>query len=675
MKLGILILQYNSVEYTNQLAASIPEAIVIDAGSDPGKQFKGKNRTIRLKKNRGFVPNWNEGIRAVWDEFDSFWLMNNDIEISRDSVERVKHMAKSFDLFTPSYNCWATEIHNKGTGGMRDVGFMEFCAPVISKKVFTDIGLFDEAFSLGYGIEFDFLYQARQKGYRIYCDDGSYFYHFGHKTTGYLLGKSLADHEAIANREKNKVMIAKYGPGWEKKLFEGLNLGSDFGKITIYTTIFGDYTPLKPTVPQNVNVDWICITDNKLIKNPGWQVRQVQRPSRTLHPRYRAKWWKLHPWEVADGITIFIDGSIQVKSDMFAEHCIRNLQSDDLLLYKHMYRGNIQEEVTESMNLKKYKGAPLAEQVNSYLKAGYQDNCLYAGGIMVRRDTEQMRAIMRDWWAENIAWTYQDQLSLPVVLSRHNYKPKVFKEDIINDFFHIFWHDDGDKAPAQPDRGIKTEKKYKVSVIMPVKNDNIQEIRDAIRSLQRQTYQDFEVVIIDDNNGFGTREYLKLLTWDKLRIIQNKGTGLTAALNTGIEAAGGEILIRMDCDDLAKPLMIAEQVKMFNDEKINICGCQIQGFGAATFRTSHPWEVTRDTARLIQTCWITNHPGMAYRAEFIRKYMYNDIFPEDFELWCRILRDGNIIYNNQQVLIDYRAKSGQKGNGYLKTLEKLRLTL
>jgi GT2 family glycosyltransferase len=135
MKLGILILQFNSIQYTEQLCKQIPEAIIIDNGSS--KQANVPNEVIRLDKNYGFTIGWVKGIQAVWDRFDAFWLMNNDISIERSSIDRVKDVLDNdIDIFTPSYNGWALEFHKKEITGLRNVGCIEFCAPIITKKAF-----------------------------------------------------------------------------------------------------------------------------------------------------------------------------------------------------------------------------------------------------------------------------------------------------------------------------------------------------------------------------------------------------------------------------------------------------------------------------------------------------------------------------------------------------------
>lgn len=671
MSLGIFILQYNQTALTANLLKVIPEAIVIDNGSTEDFDF-GKTKIIRHGSNLGFTAGFMKGIWKYLDKYDSFWLMNNDITITREAVEQVKETAKTVDFFTPSYNCWATVMHNK-CEGLRDVGFMEFCAPVISRKVFEVVGLWDSNFSMGYGVEWDFCYRARQKGFKIYVDDRAEFYHIGHRTASKVHG-TLTEYDRLANEEKEKVLFKKYGSEWFKILCEGLDLSMDFGRITVYTSIFGGYAKLKPIKKQNVQVEWACVTDQPM-KASGWKFVCPKFPRKDLHPRMRAKFFKMFPWEAGIlGTSIYIDGSIEVVSEMFVENCIRNLQKD-LLLYKHHFCHSNTDEVRESRKLKKYEAEPLEAQVNEYHRSGFEDKEHYSGGVLVRRDTPEIRKLMADWWHENIKWTFHDQISLPYVLWLNNYKPSVFKESINNEYIKIFWHDDHKPEPvakAVVKPVVKTDEKL-VTVLMPCKINDHEILRDAIRSIQRQIYTNWELLIVDDGCGQFVKSYLRQLTDSRIRVIPNMGVGLPSALNTGIRQAKGWLIVRMDADDIAKPELVRSQVAMMGDK--NVCGCQLEAFGGAVFSTHHPERVDRKTAKSFLNFWFINHPGVAYRADFIRRYMYAEFYPEDYELWVRILKDGETIYNNPKSLMRYRSKGKVQPGDYKQKLEILRKTL
>ncbi len=54
-----------------------------------------------------------------------------------------------------------------------------------------------------------------------------------------------------------------------------------------------------------------------------------------------------------------------------------------------------------------------------------------------------IRALMKNWWWENVKWTFQDQISFPVVCKMMNYQPDTIPgNQYKNSFFKVIWHDD-----------------------------------------------------------------------------------------------------------------------------------------------------------------------------------------------------------------------------------------
>lgn len=218
-RLGKLILHFNTPEMTEQLCRMVPDAIVIDNGSTV-YPYTGTNRCIR-QDNLGFTEGWNRAIKTLWNEFDMFWLMNSDIVIDPQSVKRVEWIAANqleVLFFTPAYNCWIRHCNPLLGKELEEISLMEFTAPVISKKVFEAIGFFDEIFAKGYGVDFDFCYQARRKGLKMYVDHKSCFYHLGHQTIAKHGG--ILQYRLEANREMENGLVAKYGSEYKNLIFE-----------------------------------------------------------------------------------------------------------------------------------------------------------------------------------------------------------------------------------------------------------------------------------------------------------------------------------------------------------------------------------------------------------------------------------------------------------------------
>src|SRR3989339_1903405 len=98
----------------------------------------------------------------------------------------------------------------------------------------------------------------------------------------------------------------------------------------------------------------------------------------------------------------------------------------------------------------------------------------------------------------------------------------------------------------------------KISIVMPVYNCE-GFLRDAIDSVLKQTFTDFELIIVNDASTDNTLSIIK--SYDDLRIaLINRGKlGLTRALNAGIATARGRYIARMDGDDISLPNRFQKQ--------------------------------------------------------------------------------------------------------------------
>lgn len=89
-----------------------------------------------------------------------------------------------------------------------------------------------------------------------------------------------------------------------------------------------------------------------------------------------------------------------------------------------------------------------------------------------------------------------------------------------------------------------------ISVIIPIYNGE-KYIKSLIEMLEKQTYQDFEVVLVDDGSTDGSVNLVKDMIKDnsRYRFYSNRNNGVSWARNFGIEKAKGDYIIFMDCDD------------------------------------------------------------------------------------------------------------------------------
>ena len=261
--------------------------------------------------------------------------------------------------------------------------------------------------------------------------------------------------------------------------------------LYFYTAVYGDHIPLPEF--DTKGFEFRCYTDRKIESNT-WKITTMVGDGTPLHPRLAAKRHKMFPPSLDGDISIWIDASITVTDvHEMVKVCKAALGKRDLALFKHPERDNIYDEAAISIALPKYAGLPLIEQVESYAAEGLpRASGLWAGGVIVRRHTERRVNFENDWWTENEKWSYQDQLSLPYVLWKHDVTPGVIPGSVYKTAFHT-WTPTADPVKPEPDPLPIPTTHPLLSVITPTHNTKW--LADCWTSLKRQTYTNFEWLV------------------------------------------------------------------------------------------------------------------------------------------------------------------------------------
>ncbi|MEX2146034.1 MAG: glycosyltransferase [Candidatus Rokuibacteriota bacterium] len=191
-----------------------------------------------------------------------------------------------------------------------------------------------------------------------------------------------------------------------------------------------------------------------------------------------------------------------------------------------------------------------------------------------------------------------------------------------------------------------------ISVVMPVYNAATT-LPAALDSLTRQTSADWELVAVDDGSTDASGAILDAYAGRdrRLRIVSTPHAGIVAALNTALGVARGQVIARMDADDVCLPDRLERQRRHLEEHpalglvasRVRFGGDRVAGGGYARHVEWTNQQVTHEQislARFVESPLA--HPSVMFRSDVARRwggYASGD-FPEDYELWLRWLEAG-----------------------------------
>ena len=206
----------------------------------------------------------------------------------------------------------------------------------------------------------------------------------------------------------------------------------------------------------------------------------------------------------------------------------------------------------------------------------------------------------------------------------------------------------------------------RVSILLPCRDAGAH-LPEAAASLAAQTWRDWELIAVDDGSTDRTPELLE--EWrardPRVRCLRTAPRGLVAALNAGLERASGEIIARMDADDVAHPERLARQLAWLDANPDHAaCGTRIRYFprsvvhgGALRYERwinglTQPTDLERD---VFVECPIA-HPTLAIRRVALDAACgYRDAgWPEDYDLVLRLWLARLQLANVPEPLLQWR---------------------
>ena len=210
-----------------------------------------------------------------------------------------------------------------------------------------------------------------------------------------------------------------------------------------------------------------------------------------------------------------------------------------------------------------------------------------------------------------------------------------------------------------------------VSVLMPIHGE-APYLEKALESIGFQESVEIELVVVLDrpSSSLKVQTQLLLANLEKTKLLVSPGSGISEALNFGIEHCLGKYVARIDSDDeMTKDRLIRQKLFLDNNPGITCVGTQIikvseknRVLGKSHY-PNNPFLLKRILR--IRNC--VAHPSVMYRRDEVQRIGgYRATFDgaEDYDLWIRFTRKGSIA-NLNEYLTKYRVWNGQETRKYI----------
>jgi glycosyltransferase involved in cell wall biosynthesis len=211
-----------------------------------------------------------------------------------------------------------------------------------------------------------------------------------------------------------------------------------------------------------------------------------------------------------------------------------------------------------------------------------------------------------------------------------------------------------------------------VTILLPARNAE-RTVARAVECLLEGTLREIRVLAVDDGSTDGTRAELERLAARDARVevLDGRGRGLVAALELALARTTSPYVARMDADDEALPRRLEASVATLEEDP-SLGGV---GTGVEIFREDQPvspsmraygeWLSGLTTPELLHRERFVEspvcHPSVCLRREAVVEaggWRHGD-FPEDYELWLRLIHRGWRLRNLPEVLLRWRDSSGR----------------
>jgi len=221
-----------------------------------------------------------------------------------------------------------------------------------------------------------------------------------------------------------------------------------------------------------------------------------------------------------------------------------------------------------------------------------------------------------------------------------------------------------------------------VSIIIPTCN-RVQLLRNLLESIAKQSYQDFEVIVVDDVTSEKESLLALISQYEKifpLTLLENlKSSGAPYSRNRGIKIARYDLIALVDDDDEWFPKKIQKQVELFSqsapDVGIVYTWTQVINENKELLREQNDLIEGKALSEILTSCFIPSPSVMLRKEALFKAGLFDESLPscQDWDMWTRVLFSGYSCKVCPEYLTYYRKHSGATIGNSPKAKEGFRL--
>lgn len=216
---------------------------------------------------------------------------------------------------------------------------------------------------------------------------------------------------------------------------------------------------------------------------------------------------------------------------------------------------------------------------------------------------------------------------------------------------------------------------HKVSVITPSYNSE-KYISETIRSVQSQTYKNWEMIIVDDCSSDRTCEIVSAISEKdpRIRLLrQEKNAGAGAARTRSMRASSGRFIAYLDADDIWKPEKLEKQIRFMLKKN---CGFSCTSYEVIDDEGNRLGKEVHMMPKADYVGFLTNNllqtVGIMVDTSKVNKDLL--VMPDirrrqDAATWLQILKAGHACYGLDEILAEYRRAKNSLSSNKLKAVK------